>query len=147
MEFSKPEYWSVQPFPFPGDLPNPGIETKSPASQVDSLPAAPPGKSESRKSSHLVVSATPWSAACQASLTMGFSRQEYWSRLPFPSPGDLPNLGIKLGSPTLQADSLPIELQGKPMDFTAGCQSHFFPEFVWSSGMYIQKRLPSQVPL
>ena len=45
---------------------------------------------------------------------MGFSRQEYWSRLPFPSPGNLPNLGIKPGSPALQADSLPSEPPGKP---------------------------------
>ena len=55
--------------------------------------------------------ATPWTLACQAPLSMGFSREEYWSGLPFPSPGDLP--GIKPGSPALQADSLPTELQGK----------------------------------
>ena len=52
---------------------------------------------------------TPWTVACQASLSMGFSGQEYWSGLPFPSPGDFPNLGIKSGSPTLQSDSLPFE--------------------------------------
>ena len=46
----------------------------------------------------------PKDLACQAPLSMGFSRQEYWSELPFPSPGDLPNPGIKLRSPTLQAD-------------------------------------------
>ena len=51
----------------------------------------------------------PWAVACQASLSVGFSGQEYWSGLPFPSPGDFPNLGIKPGSPTLQADSLPSE--------------------------------------
>ena len=45
---------------------------------------------------------------------MGFSGQEYWSGLPFPSPGDLPNPGIEPGSPALQADSLPTELLGKP---------------------------------
>ena len=45
---------------------------------------------------------------------MGFSRQEYWSGLPFPSPGDLPDLGIEPGSPSLQADSLPAEPLGKP---------------------------------
>ena len=45
---------------------------------------------------------------------MGFSSQEYWSGLPFTSPGDLPDPGIELRSPALQADSLPIELQGKP---------------------------------
>ena len=59
-------------------------------------------------------SCDPWSVACQASLSMGFSRQEYWSGLPFLSPRDLPNPGIKPQSPTLQADSLPTEFQGKP---------------------------------
>ena len=57
--------------------------------------------------------ATPWTVACQAPLSMRFSRQEYWSGLPFPSPGDLPDPGIKPRSPALQADSFPIELQGK----------------------------------
>ena len=57
---------------------------------------------------------TPWAVACQDPLSMGFSRQEYWSGLPFPSPGDLPNPGIEPRSPELQADSLPMELQGKP---------------------------------
>ena len=50
--------------------------------------------------------------AHQAPLSMGFSRQEYWSELPFPSPGDLPNPGIKPGSPALQADTLPSEPPG-----------------------------------
>ena len=53
--------------------------------------------------------ATPWTVAHQAPLSMGFSRQEYWSQLPFPSPGDLPDPGIKPRSPTWQADSLPSE--------------------------------------
>ena len=57
--------------------------------------------------------ATPWTVAYKAPLSMGFSRQEYWSGLPFPSPGDLSNPGIKPGSPALQADSLPNELRGK----------------------------------
>ena len=57
--------------------------------------------------------ATPWTVAHQASLSVGFSRQEYWSGLPFPSPGDLPNPGTEPRSPTLQADSLPAEPQGK----------------------------------
>ena len=47
-------------------------------------------------------------------LSMGLSRQEYWSGLQYPSPGNLPDLGIEPGSPTLQADSLPSELPGKP---------------------------------
>ena len=58
--------------------------------------------------------ATPWTVAHQAPLSMGFSRQEYWSGLPFSSPGDLPNPGIELGSPAWWADSLPSEPPGKP---------------------------------
>ena len=58
---------------------------------------------------------TPWTVAHQAPLTLEFSRQEYWSGLPFPSPGDLPNPGIKPGSPSLQADSLSSEPPGKPI--------------------------------
>ena len=57
--------------------------------------------------------ATPWTIAYQGPLSMGFSRQEYWSGLPFPSPGDLPNPGIESRSPTLQADTLPSEPPGK----------------------------------
>jgi len=53
---------------------------------------------------------TPWAVAHQASLSMGFSRQGYRSGLPFPSPGDLPDPGIKPGYPALQADSLSTEL-------------------------------------
>ena len=59
--------------------------------------------------------ATPWTAACQVPL--GFPRQEYWSGLPFPSSGDLPNPGIESGSPALPADSLPTEPPGKPSCF------------------------------
>ena len=60
--------------------------------------------------SHLVVSdsATPWMVARQAPLSIGFSRQEYWSGLPFLSPGDLPDLGIEPVSSALQVDSLPL---------------------------------------
>ena len=58
---------------------------------------------------------TPWTVARQAPLSMGFPRQEYWSGLPLPSPGDLPGPGIKPRCPTLQADSLPTELWGKPL--------------------------------
>ena len=55
--------------------------------------------------------ATPWTVTYQAPASMEFSRQEYWSGLPFPS-GDLPDPGIEPGSPTLQADALPSEPQG-----------------------------------
>ena len=57
---------------------------------------------------------TPWTVAHQAPPSMGFSRQEYWSGLPFPFPGDLPDPGIEPGPPTLQADALPSE-PGKPI--------------------------------
>ena len=57
---------------------------------------------------------TLWTVAHQFPLSMGFFRQEYWSRLPFPSPEGLPDPGIELGSPALQADSLPSEPPGKP---------------------------------
>ena len=57
---------------------------------------------------------TPWTVAYQALLSMGFSRQEHWSGLPFPSPGDLPNPGIEPGSPALEADALTSEPPGKP---------------------------------
>ena len=56
---------------------------------------------------------TPWTVAYQAPLSMGLSRQEYWSGLPFPSPGDLPNPGIEPRSPELQADFLLSAPPGK----------------------------------
>ena len=56
---------------------------------------------------------TPWTVACQAPPSMGFFRQEYWSALPFPSPGVLPDPGIEPRSPTLRADALPSEPPGK----------------------------------
>ena len=58
--------------------------------------------------------ATPWTVAYQAALSMEFSRQNYWSGLPFPSPGDVTNPGIKPRSLTLQADTLPSEPPAKP---------------------------------
>ena len=58
----------------------------------------------------------PWTVARQAPLSMGSSRQEYWSGLPFPSPGDLPNPGTDPKSPEMQAYSLPSEPPGKPSD-------------------------------
>ena len=64
--------------------------------------------------SHVQLFATPWTVAHQAPLFMAFSRQEYWSGLPFPSLGDLPNSGIEPESPALQTDSLPSEPPGKP---------------------------------
>ena len=80
MEFSRPEYWRGEPFPSPGDLPNPGIEARSPALQADSLPAEPTREA-----------------------------QEYWSEWPIPSPVYLADPGIEPRSPALWADSSPAE--------------------------------------
>ena len=63
--------------------------------------------------SHIWLFATPWTVDHQVPLSSGFSRQEYWSGLPFPSPGDLPDPWIKPSSPALQADSLLSESPGK----------------------------------
>ena len=63
--------------------------------------------------------------ACQAPLSMGFYRQEYWSGLPCPSPGDLPNPGFKPRSPALQVDSLPPEPPGKPQLINTVLLIHF----------------------
>ena len=62
--------------------------------------------------SRVQLFATPWTVSYQAPPSMGFSRQEHWSGLPFPSPGDLPDLGIEPGSPVLQAHALPPEPPG-----------------------------------
>ena len=136
MEFSRPEYWSGT-FPSPRDLPNPGIEPRSPALQAESWSAEPSGNTlqitkvlilkciihefwliyiyiywyiynniykiyiEVKLLSHVWLFATPWTVAYQALPSMGFSRQECWSGLPFASPEDLPDPGIKPGTPAL----------------------------------------------
>ena len=66
---------------------------------------------------------TPWTSAHQAPLSVGFSRQEYWSGLPFPSPGDLANPWIEPRSPARHADSLQTELWGMPIDDTSDITS------------------------
>ena len=109
MGLSQQEYWSGLPCPPPGDLLNSEIEplsSASPAMRVDSSPTEPPGKPKLNirkwKCSRSVMSdSLRLFAAYQAPPSMGFSRQEYWSGLPFPSPGDLPDPGIEPGSPTL----------------------------------------------
>ena len=79
--------------------------------------------------SHVWLSATPWTAARQALLFMGFSREEYWSELPCTAPGDLPDPGIELkfpASPALQADSLPMthQVSAVPLHFLPLEQYH-----------------------
>ena len=121
MRFSRQEYWSGWPFPSPGDLPDSGIELESRALQADSLLSESPGEPPNcmlllllSRFSRVQLFVTPQTVACQTPLSMDFSRQESWSGLPFPSPGDLPGPGIKLKSPGLQADSLLSESPGKP---------------------------------
>ena len=71
---------------------------------------------------------TPWSIAHQAPQSMEFSRQEYWSGLPFPSPGDLANPGIEPASPALQADVLPSKPPGEPQASNKSC---LYPHWCW----------------
>ena len=65
--------------------------------------------------SHVRLFVAPWTVAHQAPLSMGFSRQEYWSGVPFPSPGDLPNSGIEPKSPVSPAWQMDAELSEKPI--------------------------------
>ena len=70
-------------------------------------------------------SVTPWTVAYQAPLSIGFSRQEYWGGLPFPSPGDLSDPGIEPGSPSLEGDALTSEPPGDSPIKTTGVGCHF----------------------
>ena len=117
MGFSRQEYWSGFPLPSPGDLPNPGTEPASPALQAVSyiagwfftnwatweapfIPVCLCAKS--LQSCPTLCNPMDY-IAHQAPLSMGFPRQEYWSGLPFPTSGDLPNPGIEPLSPTSPA--------------------------------------------
>ena len=80
---------------------------------MENLPAHGSSEVKVKSLSGVRLFATPWTVAYQASPSMGFSRQEYWSGLPFPSPGDLPNQGIEPGSPALEAGTLTSEPPGK----------------------------------
>ena len=105
------EYYSVSTFVFPL------INRKSTYS-VKSTPSQEGQSFEHnifvKSLSRVWLFAIPWTAVYQASLSLGFSRQEYWSGLPFPSPGDLPDPWIEPRSPALQADVLTSEPPGKP---------------------------------
>ena len=80
----------------------------------------------------------PWTGDSQASLSMGFSREEYWSGLPRASPGDFPDPGTEPtppASPALQADSLPLSQKGSP-------HSWIFKQYVWKRGIKYTLILP-----
>ena len=95
--------------------------------------------------SNVRLFATPWTVAYKVPPSMEFSRQEYWSRLPFPSPRDLPNPGIELGSPALQADNFTIWAASEAQQHHRGQThsvlrgsgsppSHSHPSWSWTSG-------------
>ena len=94
--------------------------------------------------------AIPWTVAYQAPPFIEFSRQEYWSGLPFPSPGDLPNPGIKPRSSTLQADCLPSELPEKPLVRIKNARPIFFLSLQFSTQWYVylyifkEKKIPKK---
>ena len=96
IEFLRQEYWNGLPLPSAGDLPTPGTE---PMFLMFATLAGnylvPSGKGfKSENVSHSVTRSTPWTVAHQAPLAMEFSRKDYWSGLPFPFPGNLPDPGI-----------------------------------------------------
>ena len=88
------------------------------------------------KWSRIPLFATPWAVAYQAPPSMEFCRHEYWSGLPFPSPGDLPVPGIKPKSSALQADTLPSEPPGKPMRTNARAEDGI----TLTQTVYLKKR-------
>ena len=102
---SRQEDWGGLPCPPPGDLPHPGTEPTSSALQADSLPLGYQGSQ-----SPAVVSDSLWPHELYS---MGFSRQEYRSGQPIPSPGDLPDPGIEPETPAWQVDSLSTEVSRK----------------------------------
>ena len=107
------------PFSTLGNLPDLGIEPPPPALAGGFFTTAKPtwrdSDSEVKSLSRVQLFATPWTIAYKAPLFTEFSRQEYCSGLPFPSPGDLPHPGIEPRSPALQADTSLSEPPGKPL--------------------------------
>ena len=131
MRFFRQGYWSGLPFPSPKDLPNPGIEPRSPELQADSLPTELQGKCllnckvqkddcEGKKKVKVLVAklcpslCNPIGYSPLGSSVHGISQAIILEWVVIPSPGDLLNPGIEPRSRALQADSLPTELQGKP---------------------------------
>ena len=88
--------------------------------------------SEVKSLSLVRLFAIPWSIVHQAPLSVGFSRQEYWSGLPFPSPGVLPNPGIEPRSPALQADALTSEPPGILLKIVSYYKYLFTHIFIWA---------------
>ena len=88
--------------------------------------------------SHALLFATPWTVAHQAPLSMGFSQQEFWSGLPFPSPGNLPDPGIKPMFPALAGRSVLLSYQGSPVfDIVRFKESRFQPRLLVFMSFYL----------
>ena len=130
MGFSRQEHWSGWPCPPPGGHPDAGAEPAPPHLlrcwqmlyhlSHQGSPCIPRACVMLSCFSRVQLFMTLWTVACQAPLSMGLSRQEYWSGLPCPPPGDLPDPEIEPTSPVapaLQADSLPLSHQGSPIFF------------------------------
>ena len=108
MGFLRQEHRSGLPFTSPRDRLDPGIEAAAPAlggrffaTESPGKPLLSPWTVKVKAFSHVRLFVTPWTVAYQASPSMGFSRQVYWSGFPFPSPGDLPKPGTESRSPAL----------------------------------------------
>ena len=97
---------------------------------------------------HLQLFETPWTVAHQAPLSMGFTKQDHWSGLPFYSAGYLPDAGVKLASPSLQADSLPLN-QGSPLSRFSSVQFSlsFVSNSLWPhESQHTRPPCPSPIP-
>ena len=138
MGFSWQEYWSGVPFPSPGESSQPRDWTQVSCVAGRFLISWTTREAQNNNNnllwsrtwdifqalllflihaqmlSSVWLFVTPWTVVHQAPLSIEFSKQEYWSGLPFPSPGDFPHPGIESWSPALQKDSLPTESPGKP---------------------------------
>ena len=128
MKYSRQAYWNGLPFPSPGYLSEQGIKATSPALQADTLSSEPQGKPPKYTILCLVSQSCPtlWPQGLQSTRPLcpwGFSRQDYWSGLPCPPPGDLCNWGIEPRSPALQADSLLSESPRKSKNTGVGSLS------------------------
>ena len=140
MGFPRQQYWSGLPSLSPADFPNPGIRLMSPVLAGGFFTAEPPGKPAHHvycllalvmlllgRFNRVRLCATPETAAHQAPQSLGFSRQEHRSGLPFPSPGDLFNPGIELASPALVDGFFTAEPPGKPSKARAMSKSFQYP--------------------
>ena len=131
--------------PSAGDLPDPGIEPGSPELQAILYQLSYKGSPESESCSVVSDSLRPLGLYIQS---MEFSRPEYWSGQPFPSPGNLPNPGIKPRSPTLQSDYLPAKPPGKPKNTGVGSLSLLQQIFLTqepNQGLLHYRQIPYQL--